>query len=225
MERRPRGDDRTRVVVVSDHGLLRDCLAASLEETGRFAAVGLSADLGAAEAAGAVAAADLLVVDLPHPAADEFDRLAELSRDRPHLRVVVLAADLVAADVLRCRRAGVAAYLPRDIPLSELLAALAAVLAGATACDPELAAGLFARLTELAKSRARREEMALFDLTPRQMQVLRLIALGLGNEEIGRRLHVSRHTVKNHVHNILGQLRVRDRAEAVAHAYRRRWLP
>jgi two-component system NarL family response regulator len=66
--------------------------------------------------------------------------------------------------------------------------------------------------------------MGALDLTPRQMEVLRLIARGLGNERIADRLRLSPHTIKNHVHNILERLDAKDRAEAVAHAYQRRWL-
>jgi two-component system NarL family response regulator len=80
------------------------------------------------------------------------------------------------------------------------------------------------RLGRLGRRDRKQQEMEALRLTPRQMEVLRLISRGLGNGQVADRLGLSPYTVKNHVHNILECLGVSDRTEAVAYAYRRRWL-
>ena len=83
---------------------------------------------------------------------------------------------------------------------------------------------MFARLAELSRERARSERVEALELTPREMEILQLIAEGLSNRSIAERLSLSVYTVKNHVHHILEKLHVQDRREAVEHAYARHWL-
>ena len=83
---------------------------------------------------------------------------------------------------------------------------------------------MFSRLADLARARRREERLEALNLTPRELEILRLIADGLSNKEIAARLYLSFHTVKNHVHNILEKLKVQHRSQAVEYAARRRWL-
>jgi DNA-binding NarL/FixJ family response regulator len=83
---------------------------------------------------------------------------------------------------------------------------------------------LFARLGELGRERKRRERLEVLELSPRELEILRLIADGLTNQEIGGQLYLSVHTVKNHVHRILDALAVQNRWAAVRHAVAKGWL-
>jgi DNA-binding NarL/FixJ family response regulator len=214
----------TALAVVSDHGLLRQALVASLDASGEFAVTEQADGLDDLKLDRAEPRAELILLELPRPAPNDFAAIAELVRRRPALRVIVVAGRTTAEDTVRCHRAGVAGYLRQDIPFEELVAALRRIRDGSTVCDPVLAGSLFRRLADRVRQLTCGERIGALELTPRQMQILRLAADGLTNDEIGRRLHLSRHTVKNHVHKILGLLHAADRAAAVLEARRRRWL-
>ena len=117
-------------------------------------------------------------------------------------------------DVVTCAEAGIAAYVPYEASIADLLATLARVRAGELACPPRIAAGLFRRLAV----RAIEQNVAAVSagLTQREEEILALIDQGLSNQEIAGRLEIEVSTVKNHVHHILGKLAVRRRGEAAA---------
>lgn len=117
------------------------------------------------------------------------------------------------ATVVLCVEAGVGGYHLRSESLEELLDFVRKVDAGETACSPLLSAILLRRVSELA---ARRPAANDSPLTVREEEVLKLLAMGLSNRDIARRLCIAVHTVKNHVHNLLTKLGARSRAEAVA---------
>ena len=95
---------------------------------------------------------------------------------------------------------------------------------GEAVVPPALTHLLFARLGELGLERRRRERLEFLDLTPRELEILRLIAEGMSNQRIAERLYLSVHTVKNHVHNMLERLGLGSRGEAVQYAKKRGWL-
>ena len=95
---------------------------------------------------------------------------------------------------------------------------------GEIACSPRVAHSLFQRLASLGRERRRREKLDFLALTPRELEILRLIAAGLSNQEIAKKLFLSVHTVKNHVHKILETIGVHSRWAAVRHAVERGWI-
>ena len=99
------------------------------------------------------------------------------------------------------------------------------MLAGEVYCSPRVTYSMFHRLGEMARERRRHEEAQSLDLTPREMEVLRLISDGLTNRQIAERVCLSVYTVKNHVHNILAKLEVERREMAVEEAYARELAP
>lgn len=212
----------TSLLLVSRQRLFRDCLADQLTGAGGFVVAGHADELARGIAEARRRGAHLLVVDGSVLDEGDFDLLAELPGD---LKTVVLGVRGVVADVRRCAEAGVDGFAYRDLPLDELVRTLAAVVRGERVCGPGSTRQLFARLARLGRREREDERLEVLTLTPRQMEVLRLIARGLGNEAIACRLGLSPHTVKNHVHNILDRLGASDRAEAVANAYQRHWLP
>lgn len=211
----------TSLVLVSRQRLLCDCLTSRFTGAEGFAVAGRSGDLERGIDEARRRGADVLLVDGTGLDARGYDLLARLG----DLKTVVLGLSGSFTELRRCAEAGVDGFAYRDAPFDELTETLAAVVRGRRACGPRAALDVFSTLARLGRRDRQRDLMEALRLTPRQMEVLRLMARGLGNQGIAERLGLSHFTVKNHVHNILERLGVRDRTEAVAYAYRRRWLP
>lgn len=216
-----RVEKRTTLLLVSRHRLVREALAARIEQTGEFVVMATHDDLARGIAEARRRAADLLLVDAPCLEDGAFSLLAALDGE---IKTVVLGLRGAVSEVRRCHDAGVDGFVYRDTSLDELTSTLSAVACGEQVCGARCARDLFSSLAHLGRQGRLDEELDVLRLTPRQMEVLRLIAKGLGNERIAARLGLSPHTIKNHVHNILGRLDAKDRAEAVSHAYQRQWL-
>jgi DNA-binding NarL/FixJ family response regulator len=216
-----RVEECTRLLLVSRHRLVREVLALRIETSGSFVVAALEDDLARGIAEARRRAADLLLIDASCLEDGALRLLAETGHD---LKTVVLGLRGTASEVRRFHEAGIDGLVYRDTSLDELTRTLASVAEGERVCGARCTRDLFSRLERLGNRGWRGQEMGALDLTPRQMEVLRLIARGLGNERIADRLRLSPHTIKNHVHNILERLDAKDRAEAVAHAYQRRWL-
>lgn len=211
----------TTLVLVSPQRLFCDCLAARLGGSGTFAVAGRSGDLEQGIATARSRGAQLLLVDGTTLDERGYGLLGELE----DLKTVVLGLSGGVGELRRCAEAGVHGYAYRDTPFDELTATLAAVVRGRRVCGSRATREVFSLLARLGRRDRRRDQMDALRLTPRQMEVLRLMAKGLGNLKIAAHLGLSHYTVKNHVHNILERLGVKDRTEAVAFAYRHHWLP
>lgn len=211
----------TRLMLVSRQRLLRDCLTVRFAASERFAVAGQSGSLEEAIAEAPARGARLLLVDGSCLDGAAYGLLGRLDGE---LDAVVLGLSDGPSEVRRCAEAGISGFVDRDSGYDELAATLEAVVKGRRVCGGRSSRALFGRLAQLGRRSRHRERMDALRLTPRQMEVLRLVAEGQGNCEIAERLNLSHFTVKNHVHNILTTLGVRDRTEAVAYAYRRHWL-
>ncbi len=212
-----------RLLIVDQHDLFRDCLASALAEDRRFRVVGRIALRDEAVERLTRTGADVLLVGL-----DRSEGTGGWLRDllvlHPEVKVMLLGRDESEEKVLGFLEAGACAYLVRDQSLSDLRSALEDVVQGHTVCSPRIANCLFSRLAYLGRDRRRRERLEFLALTPRELEVLGLVAEGLSNGEIAGQLFLSVHTVKNHVHKVLETLGVRSRAAAVRYAIERGWL-
>lgn len=212
---------RHRVVVFEDHPIFRDGLVQCLAAERDLAVVGEWTDgsTPAAEVAGV--RPDVAVVDVALPGGSGIDLTARLREALPDLRVVMLTAhadpDLLFAAV----RAGAAAYVLKHTPPAELIATLRRVANGDAVLGPEVAARSLRAFGDVG-SPARRAGAActLPPLSPREAEVLKLLATGETNRQIARRLFVSEETVKSHVAAILRKLEVSDRTRAAVLAVR-----
>jgi DNA-binding NarL/FixJ family response regulator len=218
----PRPDEATPLILVSRSRLFRECLECRLAGSRRFRVAAAFDGLAPALRESSAHRAELLLIDGTSVGEEDLERLRGHGEGNP--KTVILGLARGARELHRYVDAGVSGYLLRDAPLAELTEALEAVLRGERVCGGRVARYLVERLGRLGRREQEREAMGALRLTPRQMEVLRLIAEGLGNDQIADRLGLSPYTVKNHVHNILECLGVSDRTEAVAYAYRRRWL-
>ncbi|MEM7352379.1 MAG: response regulator transcription factor [Acidobacteriota bacterium] len=213
-----------RLIVAGTHALFRECLASMLYKIGRFHVIHHTDDWEHARDIVRDSLPDVLLIDLNGPE----DAATELVRDTrkhcPDVRIVVLGQCNAETAILRCIEAGAGACVSKESSLEELCRVIRRVLQGEAVYSPQIAYSMFARLAELSRERQRSERVEALELTPREMEILQLIAGGLSNRSIAERLSLSVYTVKNHVHHILDKLHVQDRREAVEHAYARHWL-
>ncbi|HEV8579681.1 MAG TPA: response regulator transcription factor [Thermoanaerobaculia bacterium] len=214
-----------RLVIVDSHQLFRECLAGVLARECRFEIAGKFSTPQEALERLAQIRADVLLVALDATNDGVCGFLHAVGERFPKSRVMLLGRDEADERILDFLDAGASGYLARDQSVSELRAAIEAVSRGDRICTPRLANTLFARLAKLGRERRRRNKLEYLMLTPRELEILRLIADGLSNQEIARRLFLSVHTVKNHVHKVLETLGVHSRWAAVHHAVERGWLP
>ena len=197
-----------RVLVVDDHAVVREGLRSFLDLQDGIEVVGEAADGEEAVAAASRLDPDVVLMDLVMP------RLAgvaamRLLRDRvPGARVIVLTSFLDDEKLLPALRAGAAGYLLKNAQPEELVRAVRAAHAGEVLLDPVVAARLIEALAVDGP------EGPLDRLTPRELDVLRLIGRGLANKRIAAELRVSEKTVKTHVGHLLAKLGVTDRTQA-----------
>jgi len=158
---------------------------------------------------------DVALLDLPAGDPDALDVLWQLTTEAPSLGVVVLSADPAEGRAREALSAGARGYLLRDASAEEIVAAVEAARLGLTVLYPATTRSLLAG----AGSRAQPEPAA--SLSPRELEVLHLLAQGLPSKTIAQRLRISEHTVKFHVGQILGKLGAASRTEAVTLALRR----
>jgi DNA-binding NarL/FixJ family response regulator len=208
-------DDPIRVLLADDQRVVREGLAMLLGLLPGIEVVGTAADGDEAVRLVAARAPDVVLMDLRMPRVDGVEATRRIADVRPEARVIALTTYADEPTVLSALRAGARGYLTKDAGAEEIEAGITAVARGEAALDPAVQAHVLAGLAEGAG------EPALPDgLTPREAEVLTLIAEGLSNAQIAERLVLSQATVKSHVNHVFAKAGVRDRAQAVAYAYR-----
>jgi len=125
----------------------------------------------------------------------------------------------------QCVASGASGCLLEDASLDELKLSIDRLVSGEHVCSPQLVSAMFRQLVELSRDSIVAERAGEVNLTPRERQILQLMAERMSNQAIADSLSLSLYTVKNHVHNILEKLQVDDRFDAIEHARRRRLLP
>ncbi len=200
-----------RILVVDDHPVVRAGIAALLEEADDIEIVGTAASGEEALAAVATLAPDLVVMDLRMPGMDGDEATSRILAAHPDVRVLILTTYESDDAILSAIAAGASGYLLKAAPEEELIAGVRAVAAGEVALAPSVSRMLVARTRQPAASAAPA-------LTPREQEVLQLVAEGLSNREIGARIHLGEATVKTHLLKVFAKLEVNDRTRAVTRA-------
>jgi len=198
-----------RLLVVDDHPVVRAGMVAVLGEEDDFDVVGEAANGAEALALVPRLAPDVVLMDLRMPVMDGAEATARITGLPSAPRVLVLTTYDTDADIVRAVEAGACGYLLKDAPTGVLADAIRRAARGETV----LAAPVAARLAE------RRRGPARPDLTLRELDVLRLVARGLSNADIGRELFIGEATVKTHLIRAFAKLGVTDRTAAVTSAY------
>ena len=212
---------RLRVVVADDQAIVREGLVTLLGLTPDIEVVAAAADGDQAIAATAEHDPDVVLMDLGMPRTDGVAATARIRHDHPRTQVVVLTTFADDDAVLAALQAGAIGFLTKDAGRTEIARALHTAAAGQAVLDPQVYARLVARAAQSVATPPGAPEPALPDgLTTREAEVLSLIAAGLTNGQIARRLYVSEATVKTHVNHIFTKAGLHDRAQAVGYAHR-----
>lgn len=154
-----------------------------------------------------------------------LDLARELGFRFPHVKSVMYGMQESEDGYVAQVEAGLRGYIfEKTSSLEELQRTIRQVSAGEIACPPEVTYVMFTRLNQLASEKWWVNRATNMKLTPREVEILELIAKGLNNREIGERLFLSLHTIKNHVHKILQKLQVSRRSDAVKYAHEQQWL-
>jgi DNA-binding NarL/FixJ family response regulator len=204
------------VVLADDQGMVRAGLRSLLEADPDIDVVGEAAD--GLEAIDEVRRRepDVVLMDIRMPELDGLSATRTLIAERPDIRVLALTTFDLDEYVFEALRAGASGFLLKDAPADELTSAIHVLARG----DALLAPAVTRRIVEAFVALPEPLEMPdLEDLSPREVEVLRLLAAGRSNAQIAEELIVSEATVKTHVSNILAKLRLRDRIHAVIYAY------
>ena len=202
-----------RVLVADDHHLVRAGLISLLRADTGIEVVGEAADGQQAVETAVATAPDVVLMDLSMPVMDGIAATRQLLAELPGTRVVALTSFSDRQRVTDILTAGAIGYLLKDSRPDELLAAVHAAADGHTPLDPRVAAALLpAREAPLADQ-----------LSDREKQVLRLVAAGLANKQIARRLGIAESTVKVHTGNIFRRIGVTDRTSAALWAKEHLW--
>jgi NarL family two-component system response regulator LiaR len=205
--------DRIRILIVDDHAVVRQGLRSFLQLQPDLEVVGEAADGNSALELAARLRPHVVLMDLMMPEGDGVDAIRRLRARLPESRVLVLSSFVDDARIFSALQAGATGYLLKDVQPEALAESIRQAHRGESALHPRVASRLVVHATE---------PTGLADLTPRERDVLKLVAEGFANKEIGRRLFISEKTVKTHVSNILQKLGVEDRTQAALIAVRRR---
>ncbi len=200
-----------RVLIVDDHSVVREGLRMFLVRDPDLEVVGEALDGAEALQQARQLRPDVVVMDLLMPVMDGITATRAIRRELPETEVLALTSVLESASVVDAIRAGAIGYLLKDTQAAELRKAIKAAAAGQVQLSPQASAHLLGaiRTPELPEP-----------LTPREMDVLRLLAQGQSNKEIARALDLVEETVKSHVRHILAKLGVQSRTQAVLAAIR-----
>lgn len=207
-----------RVVVADDQTVVREGIVMLLGLLPGIEVIGAAGDGEEAVKLVAELAPDVVLMDLRMPRCDGVEATRRIRTEHPGTQVVVLTTYADDESLFPALRAGARGYLTKDAGGEEIVRAVHDVLSGAAGLSPSIQRRLLERLSEPVPMTV--AEVA-DGLTTRETEVLALIAEGLTNQEIARRLHVSTATVKTHINNLFAKAGLKDRAQAVRYAYAR----
>ena len=213
-------EERIRVLVVDDHPVWRDGVKADLESSGAIEVVAQATDGGEAIEQAREAMPDVILMDLQLPVVNGAEATRRIVAESPHIRVLVLSASGEEADVLEAVKAGATGYLLKSATSAELLDAVRRVRTGEPVFTASLAGLVLGEFRRIAAGGAS-SSSSQPGLTPRETEVLTLVAKGYTYREIAEKLFISVKTVQNHVQNILTKLQLSKRYELMRYAIQR----
>jgi DNA-binding NarL/FixJ family response regulator len=208
-----------RIIVADDHEVVRSGFAELLDTQPDLAVIGTAADGIQAVQLSRQLQPDVVVMDIRMPGMDGIEATRQLASDGPGPpRILILTTFDLDEYVYDALRAGASGFLLKDVTAERLIDAVRVIAAGDALLAPGVTRRLIGKFAQHRHETAERSP-ALDELTPRETQVLELLAQGLSNPEIAARLVVTEETVKTHVSHVLGKLGLRDRTQAVVAAY------
>jgi DNA-binding NarL/FixJ family response regulator len=209
---------KARVLVVEDHDLVAESLRRALSEEYDLEIVGVVDTVRAAVRAAVELRPDIVVMDYRLPDGTGSEATALIKAELPHTEVVMLTGQATGATLAEALEAGCSGFVTKDGSFVDLVRTLRAVIAGEVRVPQHL-------VSELATQLRPRSPKLGSDLSARELEVLQLLADGKSTADMVAELHLSIHTVRNHIRNILAKLQARSRLEAVAVATRLGLVP
>jgi DNA-binding NarL/FixJ family response regulator len=209
----------TTVLLCDDQALVRVGLRKILDAEPEITVVGEAADGEDAVAAARRMRPDLVLMDIRMPVLDGIEATRRIVRAQPATRVMILTTFGLDEYVYDALRAGASGFMLKDAPPEEIAAAVRIVAAGEALLAPAVTRSVIEEFARREPPPPPTQPVALADLTPREREVLELLARGYSNAEICKQLVVSEATTKTHVARILQKLDLRDRIQAVIYAY------
>lgn len=218
----------TSIILVHAHALFREGIRHHLSMLPDFKIAGEASNGQQAIQLVDYTDPDLVLMEVDLPGVNGLEVAHAIKRTHPHVGVILLSADMDGPHVVKAIRAGVAAYVPRNTSWEQLLRTINDVRKGDYPINdlvlslPDVASQVLATFRQMAVDE---DTQSIYSpLSPRELQVLELVAAGRTNKEIASQLDISNQTVKNHVSSILRKLAVNDRTQAVVYAMRRGWI-
>ncbi len=206
-----------RVLVVDDQRLLREGIATLLDADSRIHVVGCGSN--GQEAIDLVddVQPDVVLLDIRMPVLDGIQAIREIKARRREVHIVILTSFVYDGYVIEALMAGADGYLLKDASPSALVSGVLAVVAGQKVMEPSVAG----HVVELLNKHSAERNDHYDGLTPRELQMVAMIARGMVAKEIAHELHISEKTVRNHISNIYRKLGIFDRSQAVLYAIRK----
>jgi DNA-binding NarL/FixJ family response regulator len=208
--------DKIAILISDDHTLFRRGIRKLLEDEADLVVVGEAADGHEAVRLARELVPDVVLMDIQMPGIDGIEVTRVLRREMPHLGIVFVTMYEDDEFVFRGLQAGGRGYILKDADPDTMLRAIRAVANGESLLGPTIALKVMRQFSAMEPV----HECVGEGLTPREVEVLKLIAQGLANKEIAQRLAISPKTVKNHINNILSKLHLYDRTQATLYAIR-----
>ena len=210
---------RIRILLADDHALFRKGVASLVSEQREFEVVGEAGNGRQAVEMARTLLPDIILMDLSMPEMDGLAATRRITAELPNIRVVILTVDDAERNLFEAVKSGAQGYILKRVEPKVLFETLHGVARGEAAISGVMAAKL---MTEFSRQAGRHEPSAGqgSDLSPREREVLGLVAQGKSNKEIAADLSVAENTVKNHLKSILGKLHLENRVQVATYAFR-----
>jgi len=205
-----------RVLIVDDQTLFRSGLARLLEEDPRVQVIGQAVDGADAVKKTAALKPDVVLMDIKMPNLDGIEATRKIMAEHPEVKVLVLTTFDADSYVLQALHAGASGYVLKNSQAEAIVSSILAVMSG----ERVMASAVANRVLNMLTGTTTPKEF--YDgLTAREIEILKLLAIGQANKQVARRLQISEKTVRNHVSNMYAKLQIYDRSQAVLYAVRK----
>ncbi len=206
------------VAVIEDNRLVREGITALLNQLPDLQVVAGSDSDDTAALGGIMP--QVVLLDLGLRNGDSLRVAERVRKDFPASKIIVMDLLPIHEDIVEFVNAGVSGFIMKDATLDDLVRTIRSVAEGIKVLPPQMTGSLFSQIARDAVARGRPEVLESVRMTPRERQVINLIAEGLGNKEIASKLHIATHTVKSHVRNVMEKLMLHTRLQIAAYAHR-----
>ncbi|MDQ6840277.1 MAG: response regulator transcription factor [Actinomycetota bacterium] len=216
------GASHVRVMIADDQAVFRKGLYVVLDDEEDMELVGEAADGAEAVALAGEVRPDVVLMDVRMPRLSGIEATQKIRELVPTVQILMLTVSDDEDDLYEAIRAGANGYLLKEVSIEDVPEAIRAVTRGESRISPNMASKLLTEFKSLADRADQRQEAPAPSLTARELDVLKLVARGMSNREVGDTLFISENTVKNHVRSILEKLHLHTRMEAAMYAVRQR---